>query len=472
MGDDRENSPASGIVRHDSHMQKSKICGRFPVILSHSHRKLLLTGNNFTVVITGLGTAMSLIGYRALPNFSYRLCHWLARKSPGADWWTESSHVYGQCVPPFWRCVQLQFAKQVATSPLYCYLLCGIILTWGSVPEPMRVTRGDYGAAPEYRCRGNGRTSRKPTDQWNRPARLPHWLHYSPPTKANRISECGNRSERCRWPVGFLGDLPFSAPLHSGVAPYALRFTLIGSQALNVKSRPNLFKPSEFIAEGNPIYGRTKVVAPQGRLERAEHFLADPCTLARTCEDRGPGSIPYKVTPGFLHVGIVPDDAACWGGFRRGYPNSRPRNPLLLRIDLVSSSSALKISLLRDALPKDAQPIISNDIENSLSVILAVGFSSYVSHDAATCCRRPHPAVINETLLSYVCRVCMTSTCIVHVPNTPWHACNNCADVISRTKVLFHLGSSYEIWKCICRLWMIVNCCFQLLPARLKVLVH
>ncbi|KAJ8893475.1 hypothetical protein PR048_006073 [Dryococelus australis] len=35
------------------------------------------------------------------------------------------------------------------------------------------------------------------------------------------------------------GDLPFSPPLHSGAAPYSPCFTLIGSQDLNVKSRPN-----------------------------------------------------------------------------------------------------------------------------------------------------------------------------------------------------------------------------------------
>ncbi|KAJ8877123.1 hypothetical protein PR048_021576 [Dryococelus australis] len=39
---------------------------------------------------------------------------------------------------------------------------------------------------------------------------------------------------------GFPGDLPFPSPFHSGAAPYSSRFTLIGSQDLEVKSRPNL----------------------------------------------------------------------------------------------------------------------------------------------------------------------------------------------------------------------------------------
>ncbi|KAJ8883987.1 hypothetical protein PR048_015843 [Dryococelus australis] len=47
------------------------------------------------------------------------------------------------------------------------------------------------------------------------------------------------------WESGgrFLGDIPFPAPLNSGAAPYSTRFTLIGSQDLDVKSHPNLSNP-------------------------------------------------------------------------------------------------------------------------------------------------------------------------------------------------------------------------------------
>ncbi|KAJ8894766.1 hypothetical protein PR048_000073 [Dryococelus australis] len=41
--------------------------------------------------------------------------------------------------------------------------------------------------------------------------------------------------------VGFLWDLSFPSPLHSGAAPYSSRFTPIGSQDIDVKSSPNLF---------------------------------------------------------------------------------------------------------------------------------------------------------------------------------------------------------------------------------------
>ncbi|KAJ8880400.1 hypothetical protein PR048_016869 [Dryococelus australis] len=51
---------------------------------------------------------------------------------------------------------------------------------------------------------------------------------------------CENRAGRCRCSVGFLGDLPFPQSLHYGAAPFSPRFALIGSQDLDVKSRPNL----------------------------------------------------------------------------------------------------------------------------------------------------------------------------------------------------------------------------------------
>ncbi|KAJ8893787.1 hypothetical protein PR048_006388 [Dryococelus australis] len=47
---------------------------------------------------------------------------------------------------------------------------------------------------------------------------------------SSRIFARGNRAGRCRWSAGFLGNLPFLPPLHSGAAPYLPHFTLIGSQ--------------------------------------------------------------------------------------------------------------------------------------------------------------------------------------------------------------------------------------------------
>ncbi|KAJ8868478.1 hypothetical protein PR048_030006 [Dryococelus australis] len=44
------------------------------------------------------------------------------------------------------------------------------------------------------------------------------------------ISVLGNLAGRCRWSAGFLGDLPFPLPVHSGAAPYSHHFNLSGSR--------------------------------------------------------------------------------------------------------------------------------------------------------------------------------------------------------------------------------------------------
>ncbi|KAJ8875116.1 hypothetical protein PR048_023009 [Dryococelus australis] len=67
----------------------------------------------------------------------------------------------------------------------------------------------------------------------------------------------GNRAGRCTWSAGFLEALPFPPTLHSSLAPYSPRLTLIGSQDLGVKSHPNLFIHSlgdnEVIRDGEKV---------------------------------------------------------------------------------------------------------------------------------------------------------------------------------------------------------------------------
>ncbi|KAJ8875468.1 hypothetical protein PR048_023363 [Dryococelus australis] len=68
-------------------------------------------------------------------------------------------------------------------------------------------------------------------------------LAWSPPTKANRArSPAGSlrdfrKCESCRT-IPLVGGFSRGSSLHSGAAPYSLRFTLIGCQGLDVKSRP------------------------------------------------------------------------------------------------------------------------------------------------------------------------------------------------------------------------------------------
>ncbi|KAJ8887515.1 hypothetical protein PR048_013731 [Dryococelus australis] len=45
----------------------------------------------------------------------------------------------------------------------------------------------------------------------------------APPRPCHRIFASGNHAGRCLWLTGFLGDLPFPTPLHSGAAPISLQ---------------------------------------------------------------------------------------------------------------------------------------------------------------------------------------------------------------------------------------------------------
>ncbi|KAJ8893631.1 hypothetical protein PR048_006231 [Dryococelus australis] len=101
-----------------------------------------------------------------------------------------------------------------------------------------------------------------------RGAAVAQWLACPPPTKANmvqspawppRIFACGNRAGRCRLWAGFLGDLPFPPPLHSSTAPYSPRFTLIGSQDHDVKSRQNFITHSRIQTANKTINGVSNV---------------------------------------------------------------------------------------------------------------------------------------------------------------------------------------------------------------------
>ncbi|KAJ8868070.1 hypothetical protein PR048_031879 [Dryococelus australis] len=92
--------------------------------------------------------------------------------------------------------------------------------------------------------------ARSPTKLLRRPERavgvaVAERLHYSPPTKANRVQSragslricaSGNLAGQLRWSTGFLGDLPFHPLLHSSAAPFSPHFSLIGSQHLSVKT--------------------------------------------------------------------------------------------------------------------------------------------------------------------------------------------------------------------------------------------
>ncbi|KAJ8878425.1 hypothetical protein PR048_019003 [Dryococelus australis] len=80
---------------------------------------------------------------------------------------------------------------------------------------------------------------------------------------AHRFSHVGIGAGRCCWSAGFLGDLPLPPSLHYGIAPYSHRFTLIGSQDLDIKSLPNLSTPLSgaiFADSTKKVSGRIKPI--------------------------------------------------------------------------------------------------------------------------------------------------------------------------------------------------------------------
>ncbi|KAJ8890933.1 hypothetical protein PR048_010442 [Dryococelus australis] len=111
----------------------------------------------------------------------------------------------------------------------------------GSRPAGGRVQRHD--AARTTRERHSVHTRYKAAKH----ARLPGRTGFNPRPGRPRIFASGNRAGECRWSAGFLGDIPFLTPLHSATAPYSPLFALIGSQDIDVKSRPNLFTHSLFL---------------------------------------------------------------------------------------------------------------------------------------------------------------------------------------------------------------------------------
>ncbi|KAJ8878304.1 hypothetical protein PR048_018881 [Dryococelus australis] len=193
---------------------------------------------------------------------------------PGSPWW-EAGRLIAQPLSP-----QL-------TPALY------LVDTHRCFEGPLWVKRGEYGAAPECKGGGNGRSPRKPaaTDimwhdshvQMRNPGANPARLFCTSVSSkvvaasqedvflacgiithitegqagatmakvvrllASHQGELGSiprpvhfpdfrkgyRAVQCCWTAGFLGDLPFPQALHSTAAPYSPRFTLIGSQDIN-----------------------------------------------------------------------------------------------------------------------------------------------------------------------------------------------------------------------------------------------
>ncbi|KAJ8871138.1 hypothetical protein PR048_027442 [Dryococelus australis] len=129
---------------------------------------------------------------------------------------------------------------------------------------------------------------------------IANWVRFQQfPSPPSRIFA---RAGRCLWLAGFLRDLPFTPPFHSGATPYSSRFTLIVFQHLDVKSHPNIF-----------IRFSTACSSRNSRLGKYRKHHVENCS-----------------PPGFSQMGIVPDDAAVRRVFSGSPSFPRPFIPALL----------------------------------------------------------------------------------------------------------------------------------------------
>ncbi|KAJ8869314.1 hypothetical protein PR048_030888 [Dryococelus australis] len=102
---------------------------------------------------------------------------------------------------------------------------------------------------------------------------------------APRFSQVG----RYRWSAGFLRDLRFPPPSHSGTAACSPQFTLIGSQDLTVKSYPDIFT----LHSNN--------IEDYGKLECEMRYGAAP-----ECKSRGKRKISEKTRQPATKSGTIP----------------------------------------------------------------------------------------------------------------------------------------------------------------------
>ncbi|KAJ8881411.1 hypothetical protein PR048_017892 [Dryococelus australis] len=245
--DRRENPPTSGIVRHDSHMRKSR--GDPPGIGDGSPwweaNSLNTTPPRLHMRSTGTqanGPARKDValggGGEAGEAGDEREAGTRSGHDPGA----RDRYLRETTSPPLRYSISsprdLHCHKQTPALPQ-----CHVAATRAFTPLCIPATPSSLPTPQPLNIRPSDVISTTPNMRNGR--RLSGFICL-PPTKANRVQSpagslwilaSGNRAGRCRWLVGFLEELPFLPPLHSGAAPFSPH-TLVGSQDL-VKRHSN-----------------------------------------------------------------------------------------------------------------------------------------------------------------------------------------------------------------------------------------
>ncbi|KAJ8883931.1 hypothetical protein PR048_015786 [Dryococelus australis] len=102
---------------------------------------------------------------------------------------------------------------------------------------------------------------------------LPRLTGFDSRRGCSRIFACENRAGQYRWSAGFFGDLLLPPSFHFGAAQCSPRFTLIGSQDLDVKSHPKPFIHSPLIDVPCACVGVNPISCPS--LQRDRHRISN-----------------------------------------------------------------------------------------------------------------------------------------------------------------------------------------------------
>ncbi|KAJ8883722.1 hypothetical protein PR048_015576 [Dryococelus australis] len=186
-------------------------------------------------------------------------------------------------------------AESVDRAPYWCNIAVGgLPAAWtSSLFSDFPLALILFEKRPLYVTRGRG-------GQINRAS--PRRTRFNSRRDLSRIFPCVDRSGRCRWSAGFLGDLLFPPPVPSGAAPYSSRFTLTGYQDVDVESRPTLATKLPRPSKGREVLSTEQVrvqvlgsAASHCRLHSPIHVIPKPrgslqhgtvCTLhPRGCKE-------------------------------------------------------------------------------------------------------------------------------------------------------------------------------------------
>ncbi|KAJ8872573.1 hypothetical protein PR048_026179 [Dryococelus australis] len=306
MGDPRENQTTSGIVRRDPHTRKSGAMGK-------------ISTNRSALGIATRDILVSLASVFPTSQIWSRLIDGVASSS---SWRGSSDGLYGADRKPALPAPHPTLKRGRAhpmkiVRTLITYSPISIIRAPGEEDNYSSLLLTPAAGAWDQAGRFTGQTSacsgkRELFTDSSLPQSEAVDLHFVRGLRSIACRKCEGRFRRV-----FPGHSPFNPPFHSTTALFLPYFTLISCQNLAVEFRPQSLKSSFILSQEVSVCGPS--IGTELLLISSEalftHFIILGAAVAErlVCSpptNGEPGSIPCRVTLGFSHVGIVPDDPA------------------------------------------------------------------------------------------------------------------------------------------------------------------